>query len=131
MELGPIQEAWLQSLEQHPERQTTRMLGHGTPENYKACCLGELLVVACALQGKPSPFEFGSNRITDGTYTATLPESAHDLGLKNGLGGLKVLLSKEGKDYWSLSQMNDEGFTWSQIAQAVRENPDNFFTKSI
>lgn len=49
MELGTIQRAWVESLKAHPERKMTGRLGQREGLDYKACCLGELLVIGCPM----------------------------------------------------------------------------------
>lgn len=116
MKLGPIQEKWLQSLEQNPERQHKGSLGVKTEDGYKTCCLGELGIIA----GK---CRWIDNKLADGTNLFTLT-SAEEIGLYDEVG-----VTKDGQD--SLASMNDKSYTWPDIAQIVRANPENFFSKSF
>lgn len=132
--LGPIQEEWLKSLEEHPERQWEGALGGLTNPitgEYKACCLGELGLIAakhgmgnCQWKGnvlldidKESPINNSS---------ATLYSSYAELGLRGACGNMKI----DNGEYSALSSMNDDGYSWPQIAAEVRKNPEKFFTKS-
>jgi len=134
--LGPIQEQWLKNLEAYPERQTEACLGFLNPDKtYRACCLGELLLtyhreVAGSVEDlwvksmEDDMFELSDN----GEYFNTLESSYKKLGLRDTNGSFKTLVIG-GWD--SLAELNDNGFTWSQIAEVVRENPEKVFFKSV
>lgn len=152
LELGPIQEAWVRSLEQHPERQGFGTLGvlHQNGVDYRACCLGELKITAARIsrgrcfnlshlfmQSAPTP-----RYLEDGFgSTDYLNNSWEKYGLNSPTGKLscgmiclgiiaggrvteKLLIA-------SLADMNDMGYSWQQIATLVRQRPDWVFTKRV
>lgn len=134
MKLGPIQEAWVKSLEDHPERQIAGHLGKGTEKRYKACCLGEGLVCLYRLGFVNNPFTaFGimDSKQNESTHTGMLAYSYHKLGLRSGLGSLSAVIEMNGEKYQTLSSMNDRGRSWAEIAAFIRENPEKVFTKSV
>ena len=120
MELGPIQKQWIQSLKDHPERQYKHGLGVKiSKDNYLACCLGELCIIAGTFQWSED-----GNLMTpygDKEYPTSIWRK---LGLYNDAG-----ISRDGTT--SLSLMNDNGLSWPKIAEKVEENPSNYFKKSF
>lgn len=136
MLLGQIQKAWIASLREHPERQGKNTLGKGTPENYTACCLGELHIIGCKMRGLPSPFADGI--IVDNTESKSssnhyyLYHNFDSYGLRENMGRLEVPYTYKGwRVFNSLADMNDNGMTWPEIADYIEANPDNVFTKSV
>lgn len=125
MKLGPIQEAWVKSLEEHPERQMMGELGRGELNHYKACCLGECKMVMYRAGLCGNPIEDGTLR--SGKKIKLLSESdRRKIGLRSGEGH-----AKDEPHFSSLASMNDRGKTWPNIAAIIRENPDRFFFKSV
>ena len=140
MKLGKRQTAWVEALEAHPERQKIKKLGDGTARAYKACCLGEACVVKSRRLSKPFPITSGEE-IADGNgqCTGVLSEGGHTqsyfgfIGASGGTAnGIAILgkATKNGDRISSLAQANDNGISWTEIATAVRNNPENFFTES-
>ena len=131
MKLGPIQTLWLEQLEKHPERQMSKSLGFGDARNYKACCLGELLI--CKSRIKKLKFPFFDGELLDGDYfrggspELELENSWQELGLRGSSGALKLQF----KGHDCLADANDNEMTWPEIAKFIRENPDAVFTKSV
>jgi hypothetical protein len=125
-EMGPVQKAWVKSLREHPERQAKGYLGDGTPDDYKACCLGELLVRASGFNLCPSPFVNG--RILDGGdpdgSSRILRTFYKKVGLHSDQGSIIYSLT-------SLGEMNDNGVTWPKIADFIEANPEKVFSKSV
>lgn len=123
-----IQLAWLHDLETTEAKQGRRAL-HTEDEKY--CCLGR----ACVVLGKsPSKQTFQGNYSYDGVGGLLLAYG--DLGLRSSRG---VLLrpfdtGALGCSYGgsllvgSLTEMNDSGWTFKDIAAAIRADPSNFFT---
>lgn len=118
---GPIQTKWLESLEQHPERQLTERLGRKYDDGtYQACCLGELGLIAGLCKW-------------DGIYLSTkyvndmgeLPDIYEELGLHNKVG------DSLDQSKLSLAELNDGGNTWPEIASIIRANPTNYLSKSV
>ena len=124
-EMGPLQKMWITSLRKHPERQTTHELGKGTPRNYTACCLGELHLCAYRMKKKKLPFYNGL--IKDDNRNAVLSHSYEKYGLKSESGSSKISYMNEDQ----LSAMNDNGATWTEIADLIENNPEAFFDKSV
>lgn len=122
MEFGPIQEKWLQSLEQHPERQGTMRLGIKIDGEYKACCLGELGIIAgiCIWKGDSLVVDTLTNR---GEY---LSDRYTEVGLNDFIGSHKDNINRQ-----SLAYLNDKGSTWPEIAAIVRASPEKYFNKSV
>ena len=134
MELGPIQKLWIKQLKQHPERQTREQLGEGKPRDYKACCLGELLLCKHRIEHKKLPFN--ENVICD-MYNnhedaETLTFSHGELGLRDRNGIAKNLFKIKKHKFTSLVAANDHpSASWLDIAHVVEEDPENFFLKSV
>lgn len=142
--IGPLQEIWLNHLETHPGRQMTGKLGRlENNENkvkYKACCLGQALV--CLKQfSQGDSFNVESLFAADGDMLEPgsnvrydLTNSFHELGLRDSVGsftGEVVYSKKDSSAICSLANLNDQGWTWSEIAKFVRSNPNRVFTKSV
>lgn len=126
--LGPIQEKWIKSLEDHPEKQLMDTLGkkHLNSEGYKACCLGEggLIAGVCNWEGNVLIVSHKDNYGTIQTDMNLLRFDIHlALGLRSKNG--------EADGFTSLAGMNDTGKTWPEIAAILRTNPERYFTKSI
>lgn len=125
MKLGPIQEAWVKSLEDHPERQMKDKLGEGTESEYRACCLGEAKMVMYRAGWCKNPIEHGT--LHSGGEDAQLSQlDRKKVGLRSGDGDAKDETVKR-----SLAFMNDHGKTWPEIAAIIRENPSKYFFKSV
>jgi len=114
------QEAWLQDLEKTRAKQTGGYLHDANGW----CCLGR----ACKVLGVPSKnvssmgapmYEFG------GEDSLAPPSVVKALRLRDDQGALAVHTS-EGDRY--LTELNDTGWTFKQIAKYIRENPRNVFT---
>jgi len=131
MKLGPIQEAWVKSLEEHPERQMAGSLGEITSgDKYRACCLGEALCVMHALGHRPSPFQ--GRDIYSYVKSGSLDKLDWQLlGLRGEWGNLGEPIMLSGVVCDSLAQANDRGVTWPKIAASIRANPEKVFTKSV
>lgn len=137
MELGPIQKEWVKSLRENPHRQTKGYLGMGTPEDYKACCLGEALATYCRMNNEPIPFHDGY--ITDNKFGSDLGSksflfSHEKIGLHTSSG--KLIINKSShislRGYLTLASANDSGvITWEQIADYIETYPEVVFNKSV
>lgn len=130
MKLGKIQKAWVDSLKKHPERQTTLILGKGNLRNYKACCLGEALIVLCRIKKKRIPFK-KDGLLCSGKHEDALVGNYEKIGLRSSLGGLLKPVVQKSKNWVNLSEMNDNGWTWPQIADYIEKNPENVFKRSV
>lgn len=161
MELGPIQKAWVQSLREHPERQMRYVLGKGTPDNYTACCLGELHIIGCKMLNKPLLFETQLHikdcipiqveldekdlilQDEDEGDAGILRTSYNYYGLHSPRGEIKfgndykederLPKTKDGgfRPMFSLAEMNDNDYTWAEIADYIEKYPEAIFTKSV
>lgn len=122
--LGPLQKAWVKELREHPERQIMGELGSGNIDKFKACCLGQLHVCA---KGKNAFNERGE--IDDGDLGYL--HSCTDYGLRSSGGSLKDFHSFSNGTYTCLSNANDGGVPWSELADFIEQNPEKVFTKSV
>lgn len=122
MELGPLQTKWIESLETHPERQRTDLLGKRDPDgSYKACCLGEGGLIAGVCEWSDS----GYLQTIVGKNTSSLSDLTFKaLGLRGPFG---EAASEDGAE--KLANLNDCGTTWSEIAKKLRANPEKYFTE--
>lgn len=134
--LGPLQELWLSQLEKYPERKMEGQLGEGSSRKYKACCLGELHLCAFRLKKKVLPFLNGQiidcNR--EERSDSTLEVSYKQYGLNDEIGTIKGkgVYVKSIKAYVNdLSYANDNGVSWTEIAEFIRKYPEKVFTKSV
>lgn len=138
MELGPLQQAWVDGLRAHPELQTTGVLGYKGTEDYPEgyCCLGYALLCIHEFQGtEPSykgPNLMSTNAVNDIKNGDTLQEY-QTLGLYSSLGDINTdhlsyeLIPSES----TLAALNDNGWTWPQIADFIEKYPEAVFTKSV
>jgi len=140
MKIGPIQEVWLQRLENNPDIQMESSLGYMDSMCYKACCLGEYLLTYYRENGWEISQLWRSKEddmyLVDGDTEEVLKTSYEKLGLfsSNGAFGLSDDDDDDdevGSDVMSLSDMNDNGWTWPEIAAWVRKHPELVFTKSL
>jgi hypothetical protein len=127
MKLTELQEKWLVSLETSPpEKKTISRLGSKDGDSYVACCLGELHVTACKEKGV-NPFNEWGRIIDEGNYNRLSTYSYLEYGLMSSLGGFKEFIVFDNRTYHSLSELNDLGVSWKEIAKIIRENPENVF----
>lgn len=130
MKLGPIQTQWIANLKAHPERQLSDYLGQGDIKDYKACCLGELLICKHKAQRKKVPFVDGFLWSASNSANANaIIENYQSLGLYTNSGHIREDVRAE-YPKTCLALLNDEYLTWPEIAELVEANPDHFFTKS-
>ena len=124
-----ILELWLTTLEQHPERQTTGVLGEVLEEGKeKFCCLGQLCEI----------YYDSSIKIVDKNSNITF--NGEDIALPSDLqnfmgfyGDEGLILGeqpeKDGTTFNTLTEMNDDGCTWPEIAAFIRANPEQVFDR--
>lgn len=119
MELGPTQKQWVNALRSRNYVQCTNALVEYDVQNGAAsyCCLG----VADKL------FNLAPNS-DDNLYGS---DYRGVLGLRTENGGFLRLMSVNGYGYTELTQMNDDGFTFEQIANFIEMNPEVVFTHSV
>ena len=117
-----IAELWIEALESGEYLQGRNQLVHEDDGIRRHCCLG----VLCDLAGRAGVADSedgGGGYFPFHTDGATLPEVVMEwAGVKAGTG---VLPREEGsltRD--SLMLRNDDGYTFSQIAQIIRKNVD-------
>lgn len=138
-EQGPIQKEWLKTLEEYPELQYAGDLGKTTKtntikdlKNAKMCCLGVGGVIAgvCVISdGKVKCLNIDRTNI-DFSIAALLVDVYPALGLIDSAGTAKRKFEIHGEEFSRLSQANDGGCTWPEIAKAIKNNPKNFFKES-
>src|SRR6185437_14588611 len=118
MELGPKQEEWIRDLESGKYRRGELFLKHKVKGKWKYCCLG----VLCAI-----------NKIPEGIKDDIVYFDDDRKWLPTRLVGVLGLYSNAGKlkEYfgtiWSLTDMNDRGWSFKKIAKYIRENVNNVF----
>lgn len=134
LELGPLQKEWIARLRANPEKQMREALGRKTKEKdeYKACCLGEAGLMLGTLEWK----EFGNSQLlilrNPGEGNGMTLYAHEKLGLRTSNGSFWELhLPENEKVFASLSDMNDNGYTWAEIADYIEANPTNVFFKSV
>lgn len=117
MNIGPNQEKWLQALESGDYFQCRGVLESNTEGVMSYCCLGVanevLSLQERSLGGLDNTFEF--------------------LGLRECLGLLMTPAQdpNTAQHATDLSQLNDKlRWTFSEIADYIRANPDNVFKES-
>lgn len=118
LELNELHKKWLKSLREHPERQGKKKLGHiinTDTKEYTACCLGELLCI----YKKGNVFN-NKGDIVDGSSEVILNDSYKELGLYSPVGRSRDLASP------TLSQLNDNGKSWPEIADIIESNPEMY-----
>jgi len=119
--LGPNQEKWLKALESGKYKQGKGYLcriDNGKPEY---CCLGVAAKVFLGegKQLKTKKYISWKNNFQSAPVKVQQLLQLYD---KYGAGAPTY-------DDWSLVDLNDEGFTFKQIAKMIRKNPDAFFKK--
>lgn len=132
--MGPLQQIWIKSLRDHPERQTSGRLGIKTSDGYVACCLGEFLMCEARFNGTELPFR--ENYISDHKgerhSNADLTNAYERLGLKDQRGSMKRSMTFSDKNYHTnLAELNDDVMSWPTIADMIEKDPTNFFIKSV
>ncbi len=116
------QRAWLDDL-----KKTRAKQGMGELHSQDGwCCLGR----ACYVLGIPGERRGDGNAFTEyfEGEDGGLPCSAwHQLKLRSDAGRTSLLFEINGKEYGSLTEANDNGCTFKQIAAAIEADPRNFF----
>jgi len=115
---------WLTTLEQHPERQTISVLGR---TEGKFCCLGQL----CHLlyeedeitTSKNGEFYFYGSDFDSELLPKEIVDFMHFF---DNSGCIEEDRESDDRKY-SLADMNDNGTTWPEIANFIRENPEKVF----
>lgn len=128
-EYTSLQEIWLNILETADlSVQTKDVLGFKTEDNeagYRACCLGEAQLCINRLEGIEL---FINNKIFSGKMDTELDLTSYKkLNLTSPTGHFKKEFKYLNGD-GSLANLNDNGYTWKQIAKIIRKNPRNVFT---
>lgn len=119
--LGPNQEKWVQALESGEYLQG---IGHLNINNTNFCCLG----VLCELESSKLTKRLCEHRrdILYDNNSCFLPDILYNLyGFMSRQGDFK---GNVGMDC-SLASLNDNGVSFKEIAQIIRDDPSNVFTK--
>jgi len=134
MKIGPLQERWLQSLEQNAERQCIRQLAKKNGDgSYQACCLGEAAIIAGIGQWGNEQPKHAHTYLVNGDRSELADDAFEALGLRGPLGNFqddKELKVGPAKGVQTLSDANDGGATWPEIAAFIRANPGVVFEES-
>jgi hypothetical protein len=120
----------VENLKAYPERQMKDFLGQGSPEEYKACCLGELLLCKYRAQKKKLPFIGGELYSGKSEDAVACLDNYKSLGLLSNTGEIRADVADTYPE-GTLAELNDLTSTWPEIAAFVEANPDHFFTKSV
>jgi hypothetical protein len=134
-QLNEYQEKWLQDLETTKEAQGQGFLHYidydGETTIDKWCCLGR----GCYIIGLKSRL----NNIVYVYPNANVNKSKNEIGsyapmqvvaklqLRSEAGDLKIPHNINGNTFQTLSEMNDNGMTFKEIAAYIRSNLDNVF----
>ena len=124
---GPNQEKWLQELESGNNLQCKKSLTRFDSDCRHYCCLGLAADKVLKLKrvdesDSTSYFIFNKYRL----FAYLSGESYYELGLFSPQGD--IMMNGEMK---TLSQMNDSGLTFKEIAQFIRNNPEKVFSHSV
>jgi hypothetical protein len=133
MKLGPIQKQWIAALRDNPDQQITRQLGTLVDGQEYFCCLGKGASIVDTAEWKE--LEYLTKPVDailmdgDGHF-ALSPQTCQMLGLYTELGLFNHRDEIKGRVVTSLYQMNDNGFTWDEIADYMEQHPENVFKES-
>lgn len=118
-ELGPHQTAWLEALESGKYKQGT---GGLRSKNDEYCCLG----VGCEIAKIPGEQRhFAKDWEYDGGVTAVAPSALIGyLGLRNSVGSPRPGIDPRPS---CLTELNDDGKSFSDIAALIRSDPAVYF----
>ena len=123
MELGPLQEEWLQALESGKyEQGIGRLHTTSTVQGQDAfCCLG----VACDLIKEKFPELVSINRFSDGLVSYNEETSVLPVKVMVQMNFINQNPDIEWEH--SLASMNDSGKSFCTIAHAIRKKPELIF----
>lgn len=126
MELGPLQKKWIEALRSGKYEQGQNWL---RIDNCY-CCLGVAAEFVLGITPK------GNGSSTERTVYLYNNESFElekkdfeKLGLVDEIGSFKEPF-RDGKEYFTLAALNDNFWTFEEIADYIEANPDNVFTRS-
>lgn len=131
--LGPLQTQWIQSLREHPERQTIKTLGKRLHDGtYRACCLGEAgLIAGVCFWSEFNTLSTVAGDVNSSSHQQVLDNDAYKaMGLKSPWGHIRAVRGIGDSSVPSLSWLNDHGKTWPQIADIIMQDPSQYFTES-
>ncbi len=149
MELGPIQQKWVEDLMSYPERQIKNILGRKEDDGtIRACCLGQALLSFCEIEGIEPNFirseqdqcgsdvaEFWLKDLGDESFydEDDLGSSYREIGLHDEIGKIAFGkgLSYDGEVYSALAHANDGEVPWKVIAEFIINNPKAVFNESV
>lgn len=126
--LGPLQRKWLKALRSGKYKQAESALHTFDGKVHRFCCLG----VACDVLGMTArdpmveregwnPIELYPTEFRYGKESTVLPETARRrLAMYHATGE-----KRNGSD--ALTELNDSGKTFKQIANIIEASPDEFF----
>ena len=146
--IGPMQDAWIRSLESGEHKQTKNVLCRKTDSKYYYCCLGlgcEVLIannvprVKCVIPND----DCANSEVQYNGAVATLTKyQAERLGLYDSDGSFGGLCGRDQKflsrvdrgtrgNAYSLVDLNDTGWTFKSIAKLMRDYPQYIFQKVV
>lgn len=123
MKLGPNQTKWVEALESGKFDQGKNALCM----NDRYCCLG----VACEISDIGVEKTIRDNLTYYGDGSQAAPEIIwKHYGLRDAIGEFKMAETHDGEIFKALTEMNDSGMTFKEIAKYIRKNPENVFSES-
>lgn len=135
-EIGPLQYAWLTELRAHPELQTTDILGFKRNEEEGYCCLGLALICIHKNEGTELVYSAAGNLLdcnSDNDFSNTTLSQFEKIGLRSNIGtiNMSAIPYKERPSCSNLAELNDDGWSWPQIADFIEKYPEAVFTRSV
>lgn len=112
------QRKWVKELETTNKLQGRKLLKNIAEGKEFYCCLG----IAREL--------FEDDRYKDIKAAVLSDYMTKELGLNNPLGAFEKPYVLNGITFHSLAMMNDEGFSFKEIAAYIKRNPENVFKKA-
>lgn len=127
--LNTYQKIWLEDLENTTELQNANKL-HTCVDGINAfCCLGRACyVLGLESEEKKSVIWYFSKGNPKGKTSTYAPRSViTKLKLRSNAGDFENPITYNGIEYPNLTEMNDAGISFKEIAAIIRTNPENVF----
>lgn len=129
MKLGPKQKKWIAFLKENGHLQGVGRLGKKDGNKIELCCLGVAglrIIRSCRWDGEILVEK-------EQRATGTLLDSHGEIGLLSEMGEIRYpsKYRKRTTEPPHLAEMNDEGYTWYEIACYLEAVPELFFSKSV
>jgi hypothetical protein len=123
--LGPLQQKWVAYLKKNGHKQGKGALGYIDEKDRrkKMCCLGAAgyaILKSCVWKDKTLLEKKTNDNLV-------LNHSYEKLGLRTENGSFGILENLD--DPAALSELNDQGYSWYEIACYLEAAPELFFTE--